>query len=417
MGSAELVAFLALVLVAAKLAGEAAARLKQPPVLGELVAGIVLGNLPGAPLAHFVADSAVGMLSELGVLILLFDVGVEATVRDVLAVGPAAARVALLGSSASLALGYLVARVLLPDASVLSELFVGGAIGATSIGVTARVFKDLGKTRALEARTILGAAVLDDVIALVMLALASGWVRQQATSEGSLSVGSVAGLLLKTVGFLAGAVLLGVRFTPRLFAYAARLKTPGTLLTVGLAFCFTLAWGASAMGLAPLVGAFAAGLVLEDLHSAHFTARGERSLSELIEPISWFLVPIFFVVMGMRADLRALLRADTLLLIALLTLACVAGKLASGLGAVPGTNRLAVGFGMLPRGEVTLIFASLGVTLTLGGRPVLDHRAYSALVAVVVLTTLLTPPLLRASFERRLPVRSASTDAGRHFQD
>jgi Kef-type K+ transport system membrane component KefB len=400
MGMADLAAFLALVLLSAKLAGEVALRLRQPPVLGELVAGIVLGNLPSAPLAAFMADATVERLADLGVLMLMFEVGLEATVRDVLAVGRAAARVALIGSSASLVAGYVVARLLLPAAGTLSQLFLGAALCATSVGVTARVFKDLGKSKAPEARAILGAAVIDDVISLVALAFASGWLREHAAGTSSLSFGSLAWLLLKTVGFLAAAVVLGVRFTPRLFANAARLRTPGTLLALGLVFCFTLAWAANAMGLAPLVGAFAAGLVLEELHSARFTARGERSLSELIEPISAFLVPIFFVVMGMRADLHALLRVDTLVLVAGLTCAALVGKLLSSFGATPNLNRLAIGFGMLPRGEVSLIFGSLGLTLTLGGHPILDHRVYSALVAVVMLTTLLTPLLLRGSLER-----------------
>jgi Kef-type K+ transport system membrane component KefB len=207
----------------------------------------------------------------------------------------------------------------------------------------------------------------------------------------------------KTVGFLALAVVIGVRITPRLFGLAARFKTGGALLALGLAFCFLLAWAADLIGLAPLVGAFAAGVVLEDLHSARFVARGESSLGELLEPLSGFLVPIFFVVMGVRTDLRAFLRLDTLFLSAALVAVAVIGKLACGLGA-RGMNRLVVAFGMMPRGEVCLIFASLGISLQIGGSPVFDRTAYSALVAVVVITTLITPMLLKWGLAR-LPTR------------
>jgi Kef-type K+ transport system membrane component KefB len=146
------------------------------------------------------------------------------------------------------------------------------------------------------------------------------------------------------------------------------------------------------------VGAFAAGLVLEERHSAAFVARGERSLEELLQPLSSFLVPIFFVVMGLRADLRVLVGTDTFALLTALLVAAVAGKAVCALGAARGADRTVVALGMMPRGEVTLIFASLGLTLVSGGAPLLDRRAYSALVAVVVATTLLTPTLL----ERRL---------------
>src|SRR5262249_19077163 len=264
------------------------------------------------------------------------------------------------------------------------------ALTATSVGITARVFKDLGQAGSPEARTILGAAVLDDVIGLVVLALVSAWI-----TNGHAGVASLLWILGKTLGFLAVAIFLGVRVTPRVLGAAGRLRTRGALLAVGLAFCFLLAWAAGAMGLAPLIGAFAAGLVLEDLHSAAFVARGERSLSQLIEPISGFLVPIFFVLMGVRADVRMFAHGSTLLLLGALVCAAVVGKLACALGVGEGVNRLTVAFGMAPRGEVTLIYASLGLTLVANGTTLIDSRSYSALVGVVLLTTILTPTLLK----------------------
>jgi Kef-type K+ transport system membrane component KefB len=394
---AHVALLLALVLTAAKLGGEAAVRLKQSPVLGELLAGMLLGNLPWFPLREVGAEPSVELLAGLGVLILLFQVGLESTVRDVAEVGAGAVRVALLGTFGSFLAGFALVSWILPDSTATSRIFVAASITATSIGITARVFKDLGQSRSKEARTILGAAVVDDIIGLVVLALVTGWVKSHIAGGPSVTA-SLFWILVKTTGFLVVAIFVGGRIAPRLFATAARLRAPGAQLAVGLAFCFLLAWAADAMGLAPLVGAFSAGLVLEDHHSAKFVARGERSLAQLIEPLSEFLVPIFFVVMGLRADMRVLVQPATLLLVVGLTLAAILGKLSCGLGAARGVNRLTVAVGMMPRGEVTLIFASLGLTLASGGLSVLDRSGYSALVSVVILTTILTPPSLKKSF-------------------
>lgn len=393
---------LAVVLVVAKLGGEIATRLKQPPVLGELLAGIALGNVPLPGLSHLGASAAVDMLSQLAVLILLFEVGLQSTVREVLSVGFAAARVAVLGTLGTMAAAWGVTYLVLPGASSLTRLFVAASITATSVGITARVFKDIGQTRSPEARTILGAAVLDDILGLVVLGLVSGWLAAASSgSTGGVSAGALALTVGKTIAFLAIAVVVGVKVTPRIFGIAARLRTGGALLAIGLAFCFFLAWAASTIGLAPLIGAFAAGLVLEDLHSARFVARGEKPLAELVEPISSFLVPVFFVIMGVRADVRAFVRAETLVLAGALTAAAIVGKLACAVGAAKRTNRLAIALGMVPRGEVTLIFASIGASSMVAGVPVLDRSGYSALVLVVVLTTLLTPTALKWSFGRR----------------
>jgi Kef-type K+ transport system membrane component KefB len=390
---------LAVVLTAAKVGGEVATRLKQPPVLGELLAGLVLGNLPIASLASLRSDPSIDMLSRLGILILLFEVGLESTVREVLTVGAAAARVATLGTVGSFAVGFLVARLVLPDASMVVHAFVAASITATSVGITARVFKDLERTKTPEARTILGASVLDDVIGLVVLAVVSGLLAGRGTADGASPIG-LALTVAKTIGFLAIAVALSMRLMPRVFRGASHLRTNGVLLALGLSFCFFLSWAADAVGLAPLVGAFAAGLVLDESHSAHFVARGERSLAELLRPLSGFLVPIFFVVMGIRAEIGVLLQPTTLVLAALLTVAAVAGKLSCALVAGKGVDRLTIAVGMVPRGEVTLIFANLALTHSVMGSPELDRRLYSALVAVVVLTTLLTPALLTRAVRR-----------------
>ena len=398
---AHVALLLALILVGAKLGGEVATRLRQPPVLGELLVGMLLGNLPFAVTRGIGADPTIDMLAQLGALILLFEVGLESTVRDVLAVGVSALRVAALGTIGTFAVGWLAARLFMPDASNITHAFVAAAITATSVGITARVFKDLGMMRSREARTILGAAVLDDIFGLLVLAVVTGYIDGSASSSNRSEPAKIAWIIGKTAVFLTVAVALGMRVAPRIFASAARLRTQGALLAAGLSFCFVFAWVTSLIGLAPIIGAFAAGLVLEDLHSAHFVARGERPLAQLVEPISSFLVPLFFVVMGTRADVHAFAQPATLMLAFGLMVAAIIGKLACALGPVSGVNRLAVAFGMTPRGEVTLIFAGLGMTLQAAGAPVLGPRAYSALVTVVVLTTLLTPPALKWSFARK----------------
>ena len=182
---------------------------------------------------------------------------------------------------------------------------------------------------------------------------------------------------------------------------ASKLKAGGVLLSIGLAFCFTMAWAASAIGLAPIVGAFAAGLVLEDLHYRDFVDRGEHSLGELVEPVASFLVPIFFVVMGIRTDLHVFTNLHVLGLAAALTVAAILGKQVCAFGVIGrGFDRLSIGVGMIPRGEVGLIFANMGLTLIVGGKAVVDQSVFSALIVMVMATTLVTPPLLQWSFAR-----------------
>ena len=389
---------LAILLMAAKIGGHAAVRLGQPAVLGELVAGIVLGNLAlvGVPgLAHIKHDAFVDMIARLGAIILLFEVGLESTVGEMLKVGGRAMAVAGLGLAASFALGWAAVAWLLPDSGVHARAFVGATLCATSVGITARVLQDLGRARSPEARLILGAAVIDDVLSLVVLALVSGMVLDVGGGR-PMSYAAMLLTLGKAIAFLVGSLLVGVLLSPKLFFAASRIRARGVLTAIGLSFCFFLSWAAGAAGLAPIVGAFAAGLILEDVHYREFVARGGRALGELIRPISDFLVPVFFVLMGMRTDLPALAQPRILGLALALTAAAVVGKQACLLGA-PGTpvNRFAVALGMIPRGEVTLIFANVGLSLSVAGRPIMDAATFSAVVVVVLVTTLVTPPALK----------------------
>jgi len=395
----SLVLSLALLVTAAKIGGDLAGRFGQPAVLGELAMGVLLGNLPGLePLQYLAGDSYLDTFARLGMLLMLFEVGLDLSVRELFAVGASSLLVAVCGTTASFALGWGVAALMLPSAPGAVHVFLAAAITATSIGITARVLKDLRASRSAEAKVILGAAVVDDIVALVVLGLVTGGLTGGATALGSEWRPALA-LVAKTIGFLTLAIVLGVKLTPEWFRQAARLRAPGTLLALGLCFCFFLSWAANAIGLASLIGAFAAGLVLEDSHSDAFVRRGERPLGELLEPMTSFLVPVFFVLVGFRTNVRVLGDPAVLGLPLALTSAAVLGKLACGVGVLaPGVRKLVVGWGMVPRGEVTLVFAALGRTLQLGGSPLLDDRGYAALITLVIITTLITPPALKWSW-------------------
>jgi Kef-type K+ transport system membrane component KefB len=400
---APVVLALTIILVAAKLGGELAMRLGQSAVLGELVVGVLLGNvrLVGyAGLDHLWTDPTIDMLARLGVLVLLFEVGLESTVGQMLKVGLSSLLVATLGVIAPFALGWGVGAWLLPGHSVYVHAFLGATLCATSVGITARVLKDLGLLQTLEARIILGAAVLDDVMGLVVLSVVTGIIG--AVDRGaSFSLPGVAVIVLKATVFLGGSLFLGMRLSPGLFHLAARLRARGVLLALGLALCFLFSWLANLVGLASIVGAFAAGLILEDVHSREFVDRGEQPLVDLLQPISGFLAPIFFVLMGLRTDLRSFAGPGVIGLAGALILAAVLGKQACSLGVWGrGVHRLTVGLGMIPRGEVGLIFANIGLGLTLGGNPIIDRGTFSAVVVMVIVTTLITPIALKFSLER-----------------
>lgn len=407
---------LALIIAAAKLGAELMGRLGQPPVLGELVIGVILGNLGlfGFTYLDPLRDSeTLRVVAEIGAILLLFEVGVESDLVQLLAVGWSSLLVATLGVIVPMVLGYVVSLQMLPDAGWLTHMFVGGTLTATSVGITARVLKDLKRANTKEARIILGAAVADDVIGLVVLAVVSGLVTAAAASgTASVSVGSVLWIVAKAAIFLALAVIIGRFAAQRMFHYAARLQVSGALLAICICFCFLTAALAAGVGLAPIVGAFAAGVVLEEVHYKPFRDRGERKVEELLHPITTLVVPVFFVLMGFRVDLRSFASAGVLGFAAMITLVAIIGKQICGLGVLDkGVDRIVVGVGMIPRGEVGLIFAGLGAGMILQGKPVLPPTTFSALVLMVMLTTFITPPLLKIVFDRKksVPEREDAT--------
>jgi len=400
----------ALILLVAKLGGHLFESFKMPAVLGELVGGIALGNLTlvGLDVFEFLRHQpALDILAEIGIIFLLFSIGLESELRAMLRLGSSSLLVATLGVVVPFFLGIGVSRWFLPDADALVHIFIGATLCATSVGITARVLKDLGKINTDESRIILGAAVIDDVLGLIILAVVTGAIAA-VNAGGSFSAGSIPLILLKAVMFFVCAILMGIFVSPRLFRIASRLRGTGMLLSAALIFCFGLSYLASIIGLAPIVGAFAAGLALEEVHYRDFLDRGEHGLDEAIEPIASFMVPIFFVLMGIRVDLSTLAGGDVLGFAVVLTLAAVLGKQVCALGVLkPGANRIAVGLGMIPRGEVGLIFAGIGASLVLAGAPVIAPPVYSAVVFMVIVTTLVTPPILAWSLARGEPAGPA----------
>lgn len=396
---------LVVIIVAAKVGGELMGRLGQPPVLGELLMGVVLGNLNlfGVTLLDPLKNSSpIRVFAEIGAVLLLFEVGVESDLIELLKVGWSSLVVAMLGVIAPMILGYFVSQQLVPGASWLSHLFVGGTLTATSVGITARVLKDLGKSDTKEARIILGAAVADDVIGLAVLAVVSGLTSAAAAGGAAAGVSwtGTIWIVVKASLFLILAVIVGRFWSQRIFSYAARLQVSGALLVLSVCFCFVVATIAGLVGLAPIVGAFAAGVVLEEVHYQPFLERGERKVQELLFPLTTLVVPFFFVLMGFRVDLRSFASVAVLGFAALITLAAVLGKQICCLGVLErGVNRFAIGVGMIPRGEVGLIFAGLGSSLLLHGNPVLSPTTFSALVLMIMLSTFITPPLLKAVFK------------------
>lgn len=397
---AHLLLWLALVVAVAKLGSELAVRARQPAVLGELLVGIVLGNLPLAgvdALAALPRDPGLDLLARLGLIVLLFQVGLASTIRDMLHVGATSLGVAVVGVTGSTLFGFGAAFAVHHD--MTRALFYGAAIAATSIAITARVLADLGCTETTAARTILGAAVIDDVLGLMVLAIAQAVVAAAAAGR-SASASAIVAVVAMAALFLVGALSIGALLVPRALAAVSRLRGPGALFAASLSCCFVLAFAADRLGLSPIIGAFAAGLVLSEPARHHFERAGLRSLDDMMRPIGELFVPIFFVVVGTRTDLRAFAAPRTLALAALLTLAALAGKAGCALVVRRRVGRFAVVAGMWPRGEVMLVFAALGAELTVGGAPLVDRDGYAALLLVVLFTTVVTPPALRAAFAR-----------------
>lgn len=414
--------WIAVILLMAKLSS-LVEKLGQPSVLGELIIGVIMGNLAllglyiFEPIKH---DSIITFLSELGVVILLFQIGLESNIDKMKKVGLRAFLVACVGVIAPFVLGtYFVGPMLLPGLTANAYLFLGAALTATSVGITARVFQDLKKLHIPEAQIVLGAAVIDDVLGLIILAIVSA-----VATLGSVSIGMISWISAKAILFLVFSIIGGQLLAPRLSKIFAKIQTGiGMKFSLAISFGLVFAYLAQKIGLAPIVGAFAAGLVLDPIHFSYFKdphvvedvknamsefdkdtkykieraikPHAERHIEDLIQPLGLFLVPIFFVVTGMNVKLETMFNLPILLTAIGITFIAFIGKIISGLVAGK-VNKYIVGFGMVPRGEVGLIFAMIGKSLN-----VIDDRIFSIIIIMVILTTLLTPPILTILLRRR----------------
>lgn len=395
---------LVIVLFAAKVGGDIAIRLKQPEVLGELLMGMILGNLTligFGGLEFLSSDKTLIIMSEIGVILLLFEVGLETKVSEMVKVGPSALLVAILGVVVPFFLGWFVAGYFVPDADTLVHVFVGATLTATSVGITARVLKDMGRLSTPEAKIVLGAAVIDDVLGLMTLAVVSGIIT--ATNSGQeMEMIGIAKIILLSFGFLGISLAIGNHVSPLCFRFATFLRSHGVLLAFSLIICFGMAYIAALVGLAPIVGAFTAGLILEPVHYQELSKKNNNAeIDQLIHPLTALFVPIFFIEMGARVDLSVFGDVSILAFALVLSVAAIIGKQVCGFGVIQkGIDKTAVGFGMIPRGEVGLIFASIGASLMLEGKPVVDASTFGAVVIMVVVTTMVTPPLITWRFKK-----------------
>ncbi len=399
---APFLALLAFVWIAAKLGGECALRLKLPSVAGELGIGLALGALhrlhPGFP--SLAGNPSMDLLGNLGVIVLMFAVGLESTLPQMMKVGLPSLRVAVLGVLAPMGMGLAGAFLLLPAGTpFLVDLFIGACLCATSIGISAQVLKERGAGRSPEGRVIVGAAVIDDILGLLVLTAVAGAVAA-AGAGGGLPWGQLGLKLGLALGFLGVAFTLGRFATPHLFRLANRFRSEQVLLPMALGFAFLLAWLGSLAGLAAIVGAYAAGLILEPAHIQMLEDRELHRLEELIQPLVVVLAPLFFVLMGARVDLAVLLAPRTLLLAGVLAVLGVAGKYLAGYAASGGLRAPVIGWGMVPRGEVGLIFVATGSALQLNGQALLSASVQAAIVGAILLTTMAGPLGLAWSLRR-----------------
>lgn len=374
--------------VAAKLFGEIAERLGQPAVLGELIGGAVVG-VSGLRLVDPNAE-AIHLLAQLGIVLLLFLIGLETELGKLVAVGPAAIVVAVAGVAITFAGGYGIGLAL--HFPWIVAVFLGGALTATSVGITARVLSDLGHLSDRESQVILGAAVLDDIIGVILLTCIGTIAGGNDVSP--LAIAKIAGIAF---GFVIGAIVAGSYLAPYLVRAIDRIGMARGLFFASIVFALTLAYIAQRAGTAIIIGSFAAGLVLAR------TKKGDE-IKRQVHDVAHFFVPIFFVAVGAAIDLKTLNPFDAgartfLALGAMLAAAAAAGKIIAGfLAPGRGLRRTIIGIGMIPRGEVSLIFAQIGLASKL-----LSAGLYSAITVMVVLTAFITPLLLRMLLSRGAP--------------
>jgi Kef-type K+ transport system membrane component KefB len=367
------------ILFFAKLFAEIALKVGQSAIIGELLVGIIIGP----SILNFVQETPVlTAISDLGAIILLFEVGLATDIKGFLRAGGWATAVAVVGVTAPYFLGYFV--FLYFGLTSTQAVFAGAVLTATSVGITARVFMDLKRLETEESKIVLGAAVIDDVIGLAILAVVLKLVK-----GGTVTLGTVATISGTAILFLVLSIAIGVVIAPKIFKLISKMRQTNTIFVMGIAFCFVVSAFSAKVKLAPIVGAFVAGLVLS-------MTKQSDEIKRDIKPLYAFFVPIFFVLMGTNVDISSFnpfvaTNREILFLIAILFVVAFAGKIVAGFIVFKkDVNKLLIGVSMVPRGEVGLIFAGIGLKNNVFGA-----KDYSSLVAVIMLTTFVTPIILK----------------------
>lgn len=419
--------------------------LAQPGVLGELLMGVIVGNicyayhvqlmiilrdsaavfaviqqmLQGMSLTHAVhqlipdpnyaqqiimamsgkngqqwiaVTFVVDAFSRYGVIFLLFMVGLESSLHDLKKTGKESTLVAVIGVIAPIILGLLVMHWILPNAPFSTALFVAATLSATSVGITARVLQDMHKLNTREAKTIMGAAMLDDVLGLVILALVSGMVL-----IGSVSFWLIVRIIFMAFIFFPLSLWLGPLLLRRLVAWLKFLDPWEAKLLTSFIFIMGFSWLATLVNMSTIIGAFMAGIIL---HEGFFAEREREtkdplSIRNLLAPFEAIFSPLFFVLIGIQVRLETFLDKQVLLFSIGLLAAAILGKLLSGFGGNRKDNRFLIGIGMIPRGEVGLVFASVGK-----GLHIISDTLFSAIIVMVVVTTFITPLWMRFQYQR-----------------
>lgn len=410
---------LVVVYLASKLGGELCVRVNLPPVLGELLGGVLVGTsvlrllvfpssgagaedvvllnflqqISGAPdnwmpTIFATQSEVISVLSEIGVIILLFEIGLESNLDELLKVGTKAAIVAVVGVAAPFAAGTL-GLIYLFHIATIPAVFAGAALTATSIGITAKVLSELGRLNSPEGQIIIGAAIIDDILGIIVLAVVSSLAK-----TGEIRPSNIVILIVSSTAFLVGAIFIGRWLNPFFVNLVSSMQTRGEVLVVALVAAILAGLIAQFVRLEAILGAFAVGLILAE------TEKGEE-LKEQVKPLADVLVPIFFVVVGAKTDLSVLTPADPvnragLIIAGFLLVVAVLGKVITGFSLVGSStplNRLAIGVGMIPRGEVGLVFAGVGAS-----SGILSESLNAGVIVMVIMTTFLAPPLLRLAF-------------------
>lgn len=386
---------LVIILIAVKLAGHLSRKIGQPSVFGELLVGIILGP---ALLGWIHMDpkhpGLLKELAEVGVILLMFLAGLETDVEEFKKTAYGSSLVAVGGIIFPLITGFAVG--LMFGYNYVTATFIGTLLVATSVSISVQTLRELGQLQSKEGVTILGAAVLDDVLGIIILSVVVGF---SASDGGGGSVLDIVILLIKIAFFFVATLLIGKYVLPRLFRWANNLMTTEVLLTFGIISALALAYFAEMFGLAGIVGSYFAGLMLS-------LTRFRHELFEKVETVSFsFFVPIFFVSIGVSADVSGITGSILLMIVVLCLVAILTKVIGGGLGAklagFDWRSSAGIGSGMVARGEVGLIVASIGLS-----RGLIDNDLFTVTVLIVLVTTLVTPPLLKLTFGAKQKTRS-----------